>query len=451
MKIILALLLFFLPYHAFIVTVMQCKYNLDTNILRFWKELVVIGLLLYVFFTTYKRHDWSLAKLYEKNTLLGLITAFVISSAIYIFFPFFELKPAAVLGFRYDVFFFFTMLIGLFAVGIQQDMRFLLRTVFIATFGILIIFLPWYVFGDISKMASHFGYSDQVSTYFANQCLSFSQNVEGHHRFQATFGGPIRMSVYFTIVGTLFAGWMLTNTRFSLRKKYIISVIFGFLLLAGIFYSYSKTSMLGVVFSAALFIFLSYKYVYRHEIGKKFYLGLTALVTTPILLVTLFKAELFLHIGAMVNRLENLSKSVEMFFYNPIGYGLGIAGPASQIGNSIESAGSWQIATSTTTTVHRFLPENWFVQILLEQGIIGFSIFMALMILIGWRLIVRLKQYRDFMTVGITTAYFALCFMSLFTHGFEEAATSYMLFLFIGIILAESMHQEKHFKQKKKK
>jgi len=56
-----------------------------------------------------------------------------------------------------------------------------------------------------------------------------------------------------------------------------------------------------------------------------------------------------------------------MFFYNPIGYGLGIAGPASQIGSSIESAGNWQIATSTATTTHRFLPENWYVQIALEQ------------------------------------------------------------------------------------
>jgi len=75
---------------------------------------------------------------------------------------------------------------------------------------------------------------------------------------------------------------------------------------------------------------------------------------------------------------------------------------------------------------------------------------MALMILIGWRLIARVKQYRDFMSVAIATAYFALCFMSLFTHGFEEAATSYMLFLFIGIVLAESMTQEKYFKKKKK-
>ena len=73
----------------------------------------------------------------------------------------------------------------------------------------------------------------------------------------------------------------------------------------------------------------------------------------------------------MVNRLENLSHSVEMFFYNPIGYGLGIAGPATQIGNSLESAGGWEIATANPNNISRFLPENWFVQIFLEQGIIG--------------------------------------------------------------------------------
>jgi O-antigen ligase len=140
--------------------------------------------------------------------------------------------------------------------------------------------------------------------------------------------------------------------------------------------------------------------------------------------------------GAMINRLDNLWTSVEMFFYNPIGYGLGIAGPASQIGNSIESAGSWQVATASALTVHKFLPENWYVQIALEQGIIGVSLFIALLIYIGFRLISVLRVKRDFLTVGILTAYFALCFMALFTHAFEEAASSYILFFFIGLTLA---------------
>ena len=32
--------------------------------------------------------------------------------------------------------------------------------------------------------------------------------------------------------------------------------------------------------------------------------------------------------------------------------------------------------------------------------------------------------------------------MALFTHAFEEAATSYILFMIIGIVLAESMKIE---------
>jgi hypothetical protein len=53
------------------------------------------------------------------------------------------------------------------------------------------------------------------------------------------------------------------------------------------------------------------------------------------------------------------------------------------------------------------------------------------------------QEKKDFLSVGIATAYFSLCFMALFTHAFEEAASSYILFLFIGIVLAESMYKEK--------
>jgi hypothetical protein len=49
------------------------------------------------FFTQYKKYDWSLKKLYHKNTLLGLTTAFIVCSALYLYFPFFEIKAASVL------------------------------------------------------------------------------------------------------------------------------------------------------------------------------------------------------------------------------------------------------------------------------------------------------------------------------------------------------------------
>jgi len=386
MKSILACMIFLLPLHAFLVTVLKCRFGMNVDLLRFWKEWILTVLVISLFFTAYKHHGWSLKNIYKKNTLLGLTTAFIICSAIYIFFPFFQLKAAWVLGFRYD-------------------------------------------------------------TYFLIAMISFSQNVEWHHRFQWTFGWPIRFSVFLTIVYSLFAWWVLSSTRFVKEKQYYLLWGFGALIVPSIFLSYSKTSVLGFLFSICIFVLLSYKYIYRKKITRKFYLSLAWVVTLPIALVALLKWELFLHLGSVLNRLDNLSKSIEMFFYNPFWYGLWIAGPASQLWNSIESAGNWQIATSSVFTVHKFLPENWYVQILLEQWIVWFALFMALIILIWYRLIDLVVRSKSYMNVWIATAYFSLLFMALFTHAFEEAATSYILFFVIGLVLADSISREKNAKK----
>lgn len=446
MKSILACMIFLLPLHAFLVTVLKCRFGMNVDLLRFWKEWILTVLVISLFFTAYKHHGWSLKNIYKKNTLLGLTTAFIICSAIYIFFPFFQLKAAWVLGFRYDTYFLIAMIIGLYC-WLTRDLRYFLKTLFISTFGILIIFLPWYVFGDIWAKADIFWYSSQVSTYTANSCISFSQNVEWHHRFQWTFGWPIRFSVFLTIVYSLFAWWVLSSTRFVKEKQYYLLWGFGALIVPSIFLSYSKTSVLGFLFSICIFVLLSYKYIYRKKITRKFYLSLAWVVTLPIALVALLKWELFLHLGSVLNRLDNLSKSIEMFFYNPFWYGLWIAGPASQLWNSIESAGNWQIATSSVFTVHKFLPENWYVQILLEQWIVWFALFMALIILIWYRLIDLVVRSKSYMNVWIATAYFSLLFMALFTHAFEEAATSYILFFVIGLVLADSISREKNAKK----
>lgn len=218
------------------------------------------------------------------------------------------------------------------------------------------------------------------------------------------------------------------------------------LVLPSIFFSYSKTSALGFIFAVCLFIFLIRKFIFGGKVTKKFLGYLAAAITLPVAALVALKWELFLHLGSVLNRLENLGKSIEMFFYNPIGYGLGIAGPASQIGNSIESAGNWQIATASVTTVHRFLPENWYVQILLEQGIVGFALFMSVIIIIGVKLWEKMKKHKDYLSVSLFTAYCSLLFMANFTHAFEEAATSYSLFLFIGIYLADTLHSHAHKK-----
>ena len=121
--------------------------------------------------------------------------------------------------------------------------------------------------------------------------------------------------------------------------------------------------------------------------------------------------------------------SVDMFFYNPFWYGLGIAGPASQLATSSDS--------SLSAGVNKFLPENWYVQILLEQSLLGLGIFIWLLSVIWVYLYRIMKLKKDYLSIWIFVSYITILFMANFTHIFEETATSFILFMLIWAYIAK--------------
>ena len=108
------LFVFLLPFHAVFVTYLKCKLWIDTNLLRFWKEIVIVFLMIWVAFNIFKKHWLNLKPLYKDNYLLWTITAFILCSFVYIFFPYFVIKISNLLGFKYDVFFIFALLIWMY-------------------------------------------------------------------------------------------------------------------------------------------------------------------------------------------------------------------------------------------------------------------------------------------------------------------------------------------------
>lgn len=461
-KVLLIILVAFLPLHALLVTTLKCKFWLNTDIFRFWKEIILGLLFIITFIATLNKYSWNFSRLYKNNYLLWTITTFALCSFAFIFLPYLQPKLSSYLGFKYDVFFLVAFVIWLYLVQVKEHFFLLLKTLFWVIWWILVIFLPWYLFWDISSTSGIFGFSKEVSTYTADSCISFSQNVNGQHRFQGSFSGPIRWSIFLTVFYILYLWYILKflrNTKSNLfvlkgkpkiwTTKYTntskaLLVIPSLLIITSIFFSYSKTSILWLLVGITLFLYLTFRIKYKKKLSKK-YLTIAGIISLiPIIAIAFLKRDLFLHLGAIKNRFDNLLTSVEMFLYNPIWYGLWIAGPASWTGHSIESAWNWTIAVASTASTHKFLPENWYVQILLEQWIIWLALFIWVVTVIWLKLYSIVKKQRNFLSIWFFASYITLLFMANFTHAFEESATSYIFFLLAWAYIAQNNLIKRH-------
>lgn len=435
-KIVFIIFIFLLPFHAIIINTLKCKFWIDTNILRFWKEIMVI-LLLLITFTELHLKKKKISSLLKWNYLVWTCIAFIICTLIYIWFPYFEFKVSNFLWFKYDVFFLFCFLIWIYLTFVKDNFNLILKTIFISGFLWILIFLPWYIFWDISSTSEMFWYSKQVSTYKANSCLSFAQNVEWwHHRFQWTFWSPINFSIFLVVYFLIYLWFILKkNIKNNLFKLWLI-IIPALFIIPSIYFSYSKTSILWLIFWLSIFAYLTNKFIYKKSLNKKqlYFSYWTFLIAFVWLIIA--KKDLFLHPEAVFNRLENLSKSLEMFAYNPIWYWLWIAWPASQIWRSLESLWNWQIIAQSTSSTALFLPENWFVQILLEQWIFWFSLFVSLFIIIWLKLFSIVKNNKDYLSIAIFSSFISICIMWFFCHVFEDSAVVYPLFLIFWAYIA---------------
>lgn len=429
MKIIFCIFAFTLPLHALIITIMKCKYNINTNIIRFWKEFIVLFLLFTWIYWLLKRYKFNIPKIFDNNYILWFSVAFVLSSTLYMFFPHFSIETHNLLGFKYDVFFIFTLIAWFSLISARNSINFILKNIFISTWLILIIFLPWYIFWDISNTVNIFWYSSNVSTYIPNSCISFSQNVNGVHRFQATFWWPIRFSVFLTIFWFLYIWFILDNIK-KIKHKILLIIIPSIFVLSSIFFSYSKTS----IFWLLVWIFLFFYMINKTKIKKvKIPKIIPYLILFITLIITYIKRDLFIHLWSIINRFDNLIIAVKKFLFNPLWQGVWKAWPATQIWWS-ENFVWWEIS-SRSVEVYKYLPENWYIQILLEQSILWFLLFIWLLIFIWiWLYKIALKK-KNFLSIWLFTSFITICFMWNFTHVFEEAASSYLLFLIIWAYL----------------
>ncbi len=427
MKIILILILFILPFHAFLVTYLKCSLWINTDFLRFWKEIIVVLLLFWTLIEVFLIKKNTL-KIFHKNYLLLFVLWYALVSLVYVFYPKW-ISVSSVLAIKYDLFFLFCLIVWLYLSFFIDKLETIIKTLFFSWITILIIFFSVYLFWDIKSFSSNLWYSQEVSTYKANSCIAFSQNITWWiHRFQWSFWDPIRMWVYFVMVFFLSLGVFLD--KYISKRNIIIFLIVSFFIIMGIYFSYTKTTLIWLLFWWLLFVFYVLKYRFNLVISKKIYLlsflGLLVFLSSFVFL----KKEYFLHTWSLWERSQNLIITYNMLKDNMFWYGMWISWPASQLWTSEnEKLSSW---------VKKFLPENWYLQVFLEVWIVWFLLFMSIIFYLIFRLYIIMNDKKDYISISIFVTFLTILLMWNLTHIFEERATSYILFLIIGIYIQKN-------------
>lgn len=120
---------------------------------------------------------------------------------------------------------------------------------------------------------------------------------------------------------------------------------------------------------------------------------------------------------------QAVTEGVNRIQEQPLGYGLGTAGPASY-----ESA-------------HPFATESYYLQIGVEAGVIGLLLFGLFSLIAGWRL---WKLGRtDWAAIGTLGALAGISVFNFFLHGWTDSSTAMVFWILVGTILGSGYTKPK--------
>lgn len=244
-------------------------------------------------------------------------------------------------------------------------------------------------------------------------------------RSSGTLRGPNELGAYMVL--SLFC--LLGMRNDYSRRQYFMS---GGLLLAALIFSYSRSAAAGLG-AGLLFLFVVEGYrhwaviscwLQRHR--RRLAFGVLAFAVAGGLLFGLFSSQIshqwsivVLHDNPTVGpdersddvRLRHWQQAIEKAKQSPLGYGVGSAGPAS-----VHSASGGMIT------------ENYYLQLLIELGVIGVLGYLALLAVVGCA-VMRRDSY-------LAAAVLALSVASLFLHTMADEAVASTLWLLCGLRLS---------------
>ncbi len=455
-EILALILIALLPFHALLVTVLTKMIagagHAPLSYLAIWKE-GVLGLILLIAMVEIviacKRLRAAGHRLPAFDVIDYLIFGLLgLSIIIQLTTHYSLLTTNFILGFKYDFIPLLSFLILRRTSWSEWFMKQLMNVLLwvggiVALYGIISFFLP-------DSFFSFLGYSDLHSLYLPDHPIAAFQQIGGSslRRIQSVMSGPNQLGLWLLIVFALLLPIGLSSYRS--KKIPVLQKIIFLLVLGAIFLTFSRAAWLGAF---VMTVVASFMILPRRTFRKEMLFGAISLVTCLIVLF-LIAPGILTRISSNRGHIERPLQALQQMVKQPFGMGLGTAGPATNRTseacvmleptddpswakdqpNLCVFLGSKQVQPPLADHVCRcpFLPENWYLQIGVELGWIGFVLYLSLVFLI----LKRLKMHQKLLTTNYQLLTFlAVSIAALFLHAWEDSAVAYTVWILIASVL----------------
>lgn len=419
-RILLQLLLVFLPFHAFLVT-LSSKYLFGGNqdalpianfIVASWKEGILF-LLLCFGIQHIRKFQWK-----QIDSWIFFFIALHLAYAIVQYFTHTTPFTQIIWGLRSNLemlgAFWIIRLFNFTSKEIHTFIKILLISTTISLlFGIFQLVVP-------CETLQIFGYSPYVSSWVADKPLPCGHGVGESLdtlRMMGTFSSPNALASFLILsLGLLWYSWkQKLFSQWMLIPAFLLNI--GSLIL-----TFSRGAWLGSIIAAGFLIFASF----QHR-SKKMLLWIGSAVLVGIIVLGLL---VFLSPARSGSTLEHFQKpiaGIERVIERPWGYGVGMAGPISL---RFPPDGS-QAKVS----------ENWYIQIAEEVGAFGLAIafvFLISIFLLLW------KEKKNHLSITLLFTFIAISINAVFLHTWtNDTATSLVFWMFLGLMIQNQIIEEK--------
>ncbi|MDD3145567.1 MAG: O-antigen ligase family protein [Candidatus Gracilibacteria bacterium] len=262
-----------------------------------------------------------------------------------------------------------------------------------------------------------FGYVDYASNWVFNGGIPIYHGLEnsGIRRFQGILDGPNAMAYFLVIFSSMFLYLQKKKNEFYVYA----SVMFLFWL---IILTYSRSALLGVLTSLSAIFLVSIKQIYKNY--RKVFLGVLLFsIGFLSILGAIFQHQLtniIFRTSSTTGHFDRMVVGIERFKEKPLGAGLAESGPAYR---------NIYPEKQTKDDEVKYIPESWYIQVLIEGGVIYLAIFISIL---GIILINLFKKSKI-----IFGMFLAILIMNMFLHIFEATYLSMLMFIFIGLFISK--------------